>query len=65
MRGPAEKWFAETGGDWFAVRFPTAQARKAADKAIESLGDEKMSKYIDTWIAAYRAAGGREPKVED
>lgn len=50
---------------WFAARFPTVHARETADKAIDNLGDEKMSKYIDVWLAAYRAAGGRESKAED
>lgn len=43
------------------ARFPTAHAREAADKAIDALpATEPMTTYLDTWIAAYRAAGGIE-----
>jgi hypothetical protein len=40
-------------------RFPNSPARFAADKAIDGL-DAKlpMTEYIDTWYAAYVAAGG-------
>ncbi len=40
--------------------FPTAQARKAADDAIDSLDPKlPMTAYIDEWYIAYVAAGGR------
>ncbi len=43
-------------------RFPTAAARAAADKAVDALNvNLPMSAFIDEWIRAYRAAGGREP----
>ena len=42
-------------------RFPTARARWEADKATDALpADAPMTLYTDTWIAAYRAAGGKE-----
>lgn len=41
-------------------RFPTVAARKAADAAIDKLDVKApMTEYIDTWYAAYVAAGGR------
>ena len=47
-------------------RFPTAQARQMADKAIDHLtADAPMSTYVDLWIASYRAAGGKEKKYKD
>ena len=47
---------------WFAKHFPTAHARDAADKAIDPLDTkEPMSKFLDVWIAAYLAAGGKTP----
>lgn len=45
-------------------RFPTKHARDEADAAIDALEEnEPMSRYIDTWLAAYRAAGGIEKRV--
>jgi hypothetical protein len=42
------------------THFPTVQAREKADEAIDKLSEnEPMSVYIDTWLAAYVAAGGR------
>lgn len=42
-------------------RFPTARARDVADKAIDALPESApMTEYIDTWLAAYREAGGKE-----
>lgn len=42
-------------------RFPTARARWEADKAVDHLPAEApMTLYTDTWIAAYRQAGGKE-----
>ena len=48
---------------WFAKHFPTARARDAADKAIDALDPkEPMTTFLDVWIAAYIAAGGK-PKL--
>lgn len=45
---------------WFAKHFPNAKAREAADKAIDKIDPtEPMTTYLDTWIAAYLAAGGK------
>ena len=39
--------------------FPTLQARKVADEAIDALPVEApMSTYLDTWITSYVKAGG-------
>lgn len=47
-------------------RFPTASARAAADKAIDALDVHlPMSTFLDEWIRAYRAAGGKEPNRHD
>ena len=47
-------------------RFPTARARWAADKAVDRLDvNASMAVYIDTWVAAYRAAGGKEKEYKD
>lgn len=47
-------------------RFPSARARDAADDAVDTLdAHAPMSAYVDTWIAAYRAAGGREKVYSD
>jgi hypothetical protein len=44
-------------------RWPSAHARVAADKAVDALPEgAPMVRYIDTWIAAYRKAGGKEPR---
>lgn len=40
--------------------FPTAQARKAADEAIEPIeSSQPMWVFIDEWYKAYVAAGGK------
>ena len=45
------------------ARFPSARAREAADKAVDELPlTAPMTSYVDAWIAAYRKAGGLEPK---
>lgn len=50
--------------DYVQRRFPTRAARKAADEAIDPIPvSEPMSTFLDTWIAAYRKAGGIEKKV--
>jgi hypothetical protein len=47
--------------DWVERRFPTKKARDAADAVIDRLPEtEPMTKYIDVWLAAYRANGGIE-----
>lgn len=44
-------------------RFPTKHAREKADEAIdELLENEPMNVYVDTWLAAYKSAGGLEKK---
>jgi hypothetical protein len=47
-------------------RFPTMKARLVADTTTDALSpNTPMTAYVDTWIAAYRAAGGHEPKVSE
>jgi hypothetical protein len=49
---------------WWRDHFPSPDARDAADAAIDALPiDRPMSEFIDTWIRAYLAAGGRTPLV--
>ncbi len=44
-------------------RFVTKRARDLADQAIDALAEsEPMAVYVDTWLAAYRAAGGVEKR---
>jgi hypothetical protein len=44
-------------------RFPTARAREAADRAVDELPvTEPMTRFVDVWLEAYRAAGGMEKK---
>jgi hypothetical protein len=51
--------------DWFARHFPTKSARDAADLAIDAIDPrEPMTTYLDTWVATYRAAGGRGGPVQ-
>lgn len=46
--------------------FPTARARQTADEAIDKLDPkESMTKFLDTWHAAYVAAGGRSPFLKE
>ena len=50
----------ESDAQWMRRVFPDARARDVADLAIESLDvAAPMSEYLDAWVAAYRAAGGR------
>jgi hypothetical protein len=43
-------------------RFPTVEARRKADEAIDPLDvDRSMIEFIVVWIAAYKAAGGKLP----
>jgi hypothetical protein len=43
------------------ARFVTKAARDAEDAAIEKLPvTATMAEYLDTWLAAYRQAGGIE-----
>lgn len=45
---------------WWAENFPTAKARAAADVAIDAIDPKlPMTAFLDTWLAAYAAAGGR------
>lgn len=47
-------------------RFPSARARLIADRTVDALDpNSPMMVYIDVWLAAYRAAAGREPKVSE
>jgi hypothetical protein len=51
---------------WWAANFPTAHARAAADKVIDELDPTlPMTTFLDTWIAAYVAAGGRRKVYRD
>jgi len=46
--------------------FPTAHARAAADKAIDDIDPAlPMTAFLDAWIAAYLAAGGKTALVPD
>ena len=46
--------------EWFDKHFPTPNARNAADHAIDKLDPKlPMTDFLDAWIAAYIAAGGR------
>ena len=53
----------ETSEEWFRKRYPSAEARRKADEAVDQLDvSEPMTKYIDTWITAYKQSaepGGR------
>ena len=43
---------------WFHQHFPSKSARLRADEAVDRLNpNEPMTTYLDTWIAAYKAAG--------
>ena len=45
---------------WWRENFPNASAREVADEAIDKLDvGEPMTKFIDTWLASYKAAGGK------
>ena len=55
-------WIPKDEYRWWREHFPTIAARNAADEAIDKLPvTAPMSEYIDAWIAAYMAAGGRRP----
>ncbi|MFI5297263.1 MAG: hypothetical protein ACHREM_04130 [Polyangiales bacterium] len=57
MRAPDDTFDSE----WGRARFVTKVARLAADAATDALSvDAPMSTFLDTWFAAYRAAGGVE-----
>jgi hypothetical protein len=44
--------------------FPTRQAWAAADKAADALPPSAtMQQHIDTWLAAYKKAGGKTKLV--
>jgi len=50
---------------WWAKNFPTAHARAAADKAVavDALDPRlPMMAFIDEWVRAYTAAGGKRPR---
>jgi uncharacterized protein YqjF (DUF2071 family) len=49
--------------DVIARRYPTAAARQKADEAIDELSEtEPMTAFLDAWLAAYVAAGGKVEK---
>lgn len=44
----------------FLKLFPSRFAWKAADEAVDKLSiHDPMALYVDEWIRAYKAAGGR------
>lgn len=44
------------------ARYPTVQAREAADRVIEGMDPTlPMTAFIDAWIDVYLKAGGRTP----
>jgi hypothetical protein len=50
---------------WFGKHFPNAAARKKADEAVDKLDSKlSMTEFLDAWIAAYVAAGGRTSLVK-
>lgn len=52
----------ETSEEWFRKRYPSAEARRKADEAIDKLDVHcTMAEFIDTWIAAYKQAAGDRP----
>lgn len=52
--------------DKLRKRFPSARARWAADEASDKVPETApIHVLIDTWIAAYRAAGGKEKVYEE
>ena len=56
----------ETDARAMKARFPTARARAAADKAVDELPlTAPMTKFVDVWLATYRAAGGLEPQYRE
>ena len=45
--------------DWMRKNFPSADARKRADEAVDKLDvDLPMKDFIDVWVQAYREAVG-------
>ena len=51
----------ETPDEWMRKRFPSADARRAADEAIDKIGVHcPMAEFIDVWIAAYEKAAGKK-----
>jgi hypothetical protein len=49
---------------WMAKHFPTVHARKKADEAMDALDVSlPMSAFLDAWIAAYFAAGGKSDRT--
>lgn len=51
----------EKDRDRLRRRFPSAHARWAADKVVDKLpADAPMTTYLDCWLAAYKAAGGKD-----
>ena len=45
---------------WWRENFPNAAAREAADEAVDKPDvNRPMADFIDEWLAAYEANGGR------
>lgn len=56
----------EREAKWWRRNFPTVKARDAADKAFDALPvSASEAQEVDTWIAAYKAAGGVRPVFDD
>lgn len=50
----------ETDEERFRRIFPTPRARDVADQAIDDVGvTEPMTTFLDAWVRAYVAAGGK------
>jgi hypothetical protein len=51
--------YAPSDEEQLRQKYPSKVARDKADKAIDSIDPrEPMTVFLDTWLAAYRAAGG-------
>ena len=49
----------ETSEEWFRKRYPSAEARRKADEAVDKLDVAlPMTEFIDTWMQAYKDASG-------
>lgn len=45
---------------WWVKNFPTVHAREAADRAVDAIDPkEPMTTFLDVWLAAYIATGGK------
>lgn len=56
MKRPTEK-----PEDWFRRNFPSAEARRKADEAVDRLDVTlPMTEFIDTWIRVYNEVAPRK-----